>query len=50
VNFGDALLARSTDFTDRTDQQAFVARDGHIPPPGTGLILRIRRLPKAESH
>ena len=41
VNFGDDLLARPTDRTDKTDDRMWRARTDQIPPVGTKLIIRL---------
>lgn len=45
VNFGDDLLARSTQMTNRNDQQAWNAAADKVPPVGTPIKLRLRPTP-----
>ena len=42
VHFGDDLLARPTELTNRNDGEAWGAVDGVIPPVGTLVTLRLR--------
>jgi hypothetical protein len=41
VNFGDDLLARKTDLTDRNDNARWQAKTELIPPVGTNVTIRL---------
>ena len=49
VNFGDDLLARATDRTNKNDQEAWGPRVEAIPPVGTKVIVRLRPHKEAPS-
>ena len=42
VNFGDDMLARATDLTNRTDDRAWSPNTEAIPDVGTDVVLRLR--------
>ena len=48
VNFGDELLARSTQLTNLSDGEAWGVAKGRIPPVGTKVILRLRPVVEKE--
>ena len=44
VNFGDEVLARRTELTNRNDEQAWVVAADHVPAAGTRVTIRFQAL------